>query len=89
MKKHIEEFVAKWQNCQQLKYEDQRPANLLQRMPISIWNWEMIAMNFMVGLSKTLEKFDSIWIVVDRLTKSAHFISIRIDYNAQQLTNFM
>ena len=45
----------------------------------------MIAMDFVVGLPKTLGKFDSIWVVVDRLTKSAHFIPIRIDYNAEQL----
>ena len=42
-------------------------------------------MDFVVGLPKTLGKFDSIWVVVDRLTKSAHFISVRIDYNAEQL----
>ncbi|WMV37153.1 hypothetical protein MTR67_030538 [Solanum verrucosum] len=45
----------------------------------------MIAMDFMVGLPKTLGKFGSIWVVVDRLTKSPHFIPIRIDYDAQQL----
>ena len=42
-------------------------------------------MNFVVGLLKALEKFDSIWVVVDRLTKSAHFILVRIDNNAEQL----
>ncbi|KAH0658132.1 hypothetical protein KY289_026880 [Solanum tuberosum] len=74
MKKNIAEFVAKCQNCQQVKYEHQRPAGLLQRMLISEWKWERIAMDFVVGLPKTLGKFDSIWVVVDRLTKSAHFI---------------
>ncbi|WMV14703.1 hypothetical protein MTR67_008088 [Solanum verrucosum] len=44
-------------------------------MPILEWKWEMIVMDFVVGLPKTLEKFDSIWVVVDRFTKSAHFIS--------------
>ena len=86
MKKDIEEFVAKCQNCQQVKYEHQRSAGLLQRMPIPEWKWERIAMDFAVGLPKTLGKFDSIWVVVDRLTKSAHFISVRIDYNVEQLT---
>ncbi|WMV37839.1 hypothetical protein MTR67_031224 [Solanum verrucosum] len=69
MKKDIAEFVAKCQNCQQVKYEHQRHAGLLQRMSIPEWKWEMIAMDFMVGLPKTLGKFDSIWVVVDRLTK--------------------
>ena len=45
----------------------------------------MVAMDFVVGIPKTLGKFDSIWVVVDRLTKSAHFIPIRVDYNDQQL----
>ena len=54
-------------------------------MPIPEWNWERISRDFVVRLPKTLGKFDSIWVVVDRLTKSAHFISVRIDYNAEQL----
>ncbi|WMV07889.1 hypothetical protein MTR67_001274 [Solanum verrucosum] len=45
----------------------------------------MIAMNFVICLPKTLGKFDSIWVVVDGLSKSAHFIPVRIDYNAEQL----
>ncbi|KAH0646659.1 hypothetical protein KY284_034543 [Solanum tuberosum] len=85
MKKDIAEFVAKCQNCQQVKYEHQRPAGLLQRMLILEWKWEKITMDFVVGHPKTLGKFDSIWVVVDRLTKSAHFIPVRIDYNAEQL----
>ena len=48
-----------------------------QRMPIPEWKWERIAMDFVVGLPKTLGKFDSIWVIVDRLTKSAHFIRLR------------
>ncbi|WMV32386.1 hypothetical protein MTR67_025771 [Solanum verrucosum] len=82
MKKYITEFVAKCQNCQQIKYEHQRPIGLLQKMPISEWKWERIAMDFLVGL---IGKYDSIWVVVDRLTKSTHFIPGRTDYSAQQL----
>ena len=54
-------------------------------MPIPEWKWERTAIDFVVGLPKTLRKFDSIWVVVDRLTKSAYFILVRIDYNAEQL----
>ncbi|WMV08229.1 hypothetical protein MTR67_001614 [Solanum verrucosum] len=85
MKKDITEFVAMRQNCQQVKYEHQRPTGLLQRMPILEWKWEMTAMDFVVGLPKTLGNFGSIWVVVDRLTTSTNFIPVRIDYNAQQL----
>ena len=59
------------------KNEHQRQAGFFLRMPIPKWKWERIAMDFLVGLPKTLGKFDSIWVVVDRLTKSAHFISVR------------
>ncbi|WMV30780.1 hypothetical protein MTR67_024165, partial [Solanum verrucosum] len=60
MKMDITEFMAKCQNCQQVKYEHQRPAGLLHRMPIPKWKWEIIVMDFVVGLPKTLGKFDSI-----------------------------
>ncbi|WMV19919.1 hypothetical protein MTR67_013304 [Solanum verrucosum] len=85
MKKDIAEFVAKFQNCQQVNYEHENPAGLLQRMSIPEWKWEMIVINFVVGLPKTLGNFDFIWVVVDRLTKSTHFILVEIDYNAQLL----
>ena len=49
----------------------------------------MIAMDFEVGLPKTLSKFDSIWVIVDRLTKSAHFIPVKMTYNAEKLANSM
>ncbi|WMV07805.1 hypothetical protein MTR67_001190 [Solanum verrucosum] len=84
----IAEFVAKCQNCQQVKYEHQRHAGLLQQMPILEWKWERIVMDLVVGFAKTLGKFDSIWVVVDKLTKPAHFIPIKVDYNAQQLAKF-
>ncbi|XP_049368391.1 uncharacterized protein LOC125833287 [Solanum verrucosum] len=85
MKKGITEFVAMCQNCQQVKYEHQRHASLLQQMSIPEWKWKRIVMDFIVGVPKTLGKFDSIWVVVDKLTKSTHFIPVRVDYNAQQL----
>ena len=62
--------MAKCQNCKEVKYEHQRPACLLQGMPISEWKWERIVMDIVVGLPKTLGKFDSMWVVVDRLTMS-------------------
>ncbi|KAH0678812.1 hypothetical protein KY284_019897 [Solanum tuberosum] len=65
---------------------------LLQRMSIPEWKWEMIAMDFVVGLPKILGKFDSIWVVVDRLTKSTHFIpcpfSIISDHGTQFASKF-
>ena len=54
-------------------------------MPIPEWKWEHITMDFMVGLPRTLVGFDAIWVVVDRLTKSAHFLPIRNNFSLDQL----
>ena len=67
MKRDIVDFVAQCPNCQKIKYKHQKPGGTLQRMPIPEQKWERIAMDFVVGLPKTLGKFDSIWVIVDRL----------------------
>ncbi|XP_070025018.1 uncharacterized protein [Nicotiana sylvestris] len=61
MKRDVADFVAKCLNCQQVKAEHQRPGGLLQSIEIPMWKWEMINMNFVVGLPRTTCKFDSIW----------------------------
>ena len=85
MKRDIVDFVSKCPNCQQVKYEHQRPGGTHQRLSIPEWKWERIAMDFVVGLPKTLGKFDSIWVIVDRLTKSTYFIPVKVTYNAEKL----
>lgn len=82
MNKDIVEFVAKCQICQQLKYRHLRFASFLQRMLILEWKWEIVAMDFVVGIRQSLGKFDSNWVVIDRLTKLVNFIPERIDYIA-------
>ena len=54
-------------------------------MSIPEWKWERIAMEFVVGLPKTLGKCYSIWVIVDRLIKSAHLIPFKVTYNAEKL----
>jgi hypothetical protein len=49
------------------------------------WKWEEIAMDFIVGLPRTQSGYDSIWVIVDRLTKVAHFIPVRTTYSGPQL----
>lgn len=61
------------------------PSGLLQSVKIPLWKWERITMDFVSGLPLTSIKKDSIWVIVDRLTKSAHFISVRTDYSLQRL----
>ena len=86
MKKDVATFVAKCLTCQQVKAKHQRPAGLLQPLPILEWKWDKITMDFVTSLPKTLRKNDAIWVIVDRLTKSAYFIPIRIDYSLTKLS---
>ncbi|XP_055826371.1 uncharacterized protein LOC129894742 [Solanum dulcamara] len=81
MKKDIAEFVAQCLNCQQVKVEHQKPTGLLQEMEVPIWKWEVINMDFITSLSRTLQKYESVWVIVDKLTKSSHFLSVRTTYS--------
>src|SRR5262249_34145160 len=85
MKKDVDQFVSTCLTCQQVKFEHQKPTGLLQELPLPEWKWERITMDFVVGLPKTPKGHDSIWVVVDRLTKSAHFIAVKTIYSAAQL----
>ncbi|XP_070046842.1 uncharacterized protein [Nicotiana tomentosiformis] len=83
MKKNIAEFVAQCTSCQQVKIEHQKPGGLMQTIEIPTWKWEAINMDFITGLPRSNRKFDSIWVIVDRLTKSAHFLLVRSTYTAE------
>jgi IS30 family transposase len=85
MKREIAEYVAVCDSCQRIKAEHQRPAVLLQTLQIPQWKWDEIRMDFIVGLPRTRTGYDSIWVVVDRLTKAAHFIPVKITYNSAVL----
>ena len=79
--------VNKCLTCQKVKAEHQRPNGLLQPLEILEWKWEQIAMDNVVGLPLTQGKHDVIWVMVDRLTKSSHFIPINERYSIDRLTN--
>lgn len=85
MKREIAEYVSKCLTCQKVKAEHQRPSGLLQPLEIPEWKWEHITMDFVVGLPTTRKGYNAIWVIVDRLTKSAHFLPIGIRYNLDQL----
>ena len=85
MKKDVAEFVSRCLICQQVKAEHQRPAGLLQSLPIPQWKWEKITMDFMVGLPRCRSGFDAIWVIVDRLTKSAHFLPMNNSDSVEKL----
>ncbi|XP_069151841.1 uncharacterized protein [Solanum lycopersicum] len=79
----IEEFVAQCPNCQQVKIEHQKPGALLQEIEIPTWKWEMINMDFITGIPRPQRKCDSIWVIVDRLTKLAQFLPVMTTYSAE------
>ena len=85
MKWEITEYVAVCDSCQRIKAEHQRPAGLLQLLQIPQWKWDEIGMDFIVGLPRTRTGYDSIWVVVDRLTKTAHIIPVKTTYNSAVL----
>ena len=85
MKKDIAEYVAVCDVCQRVKAEHQKPAGLLQPMPIPEWKWDKLGMDFITGLPRTCSDYDSIWVVVDRLTMVAHFIPVKTTYTSAKL----
>jgi hypothetical protein len=85
MKSDIAAYVARCDTCQRVKAEHQRPARLLQLLDIPVWKWEDISMDFIGGLPRSRKGNDSIWVIVDRLTKVAHFIPMRIAYTVDKL----
>src|SRR3954471_20906396 len=74
MKREIATFVAKCDICQRVKVEHQRPAGLLQTLKVPEWKWDKVGMDFITGLPRSSKGHDSIWVIVDHLTKVAHFI---------------
>jgi hypothetical protein len=77
--------VAMCDGCQRVKAEHQRPAGLLYPLKIPEWKWEEIGMDFITGLPRTSKGYDSIWVIMDRLTKVAHFIPVKTTYKVSQL----
>ncbi|KAI3819476.1 hypothetical protein L1987_13315 [Smallanthus sonchifolius] len=85
MKKYIALYVAKCLTCSKVKAEHQRPSGLLEQPEIPVWKWENLAMDFITKLPRTSSGYDSIWVIIDRLTKSANFLPIREDYWVEKL----
>jgi hypothetical protein len=80
MKIEIACYVARCDTCRRVKAIHMKTAGPLQYLPIPTWKWEDISMDFIVGLPRTTKGFDSIWVVIDRLTKIAHFLPVKTKY---------
>jgi hypothetical protein len=85
LKRDVAAHVAKCDVCQRVKVEHQRLARLLHPLKIPEWKWEEIGKDFIVGLPRTPAGYDSIWVIVDRLTKVAHFIPVRTNFTGAKL----
>ena len=77
MKWETTEFVAKCLVCQKVKIEHKRPGGLMQPLEVPTWKWDSISMDFVTGLPRTSSGKNAIWVIVDRLTKSARFIAMK------------
>ncbi|GKA42362.1 putative reverse transcriptase domain-containing protein [Tanacetum coccineum] len=76
-KENIATYVSKCLTCAKFKAEHQKPSGLLVQPKIPEWKWEKITMDFVTKLSKTANGYDTIWVIIDRLTKSAYFLPMR------------
>ena len=77
MKKEVVDFIARCLECQKVKDEDMHPIGLLQPLSIPKWKWEVVTMDFITNFPRTSKQHDSIMVVVDKLTKTAHFILVK------------
>ena len=85
MNTEVAEYIARCFECQQVKIEHQHPAGLLQPLPIPSWKWEIISLDFVTGLPRNQNLNNSIMVVVDKLSKAAHFILVKTAYKAPNI----
>jgi hypothetical protein len=84
MKRETARYVFECDTCLKVKADYMKPRGLLQPLSIPEWKWDDISMDFILGLPLTARKFDSIWVIVDRLSKFTHFIHVHTNYNVQK-----
>jgi hypothetical protein len=84
MKREIAKYISECFTCQRIKASHLKAAGPLQPLPIPSWKWEDICMDFIVGLPNTSWHHDSIWVIVDRLTKTAHFLPVHTTHRTEK-----
>ena len=85
MKKEVVEYIAKCMECQRVKVEHKHPAGLLQPLPIPEWKWEVVTIDFITKLPRSSRQHDSFMVVVDKLTKVAHFVPVKSTHKAADI----
>ena len=81
IKRHVGDFVRRCLTCQHVKAEHQKPAGLLQPLEVAEWKWEHIMMDLLTHLSR---RHDTVWVIVDWLTKSAHFLVVWMTFTLEE-----
>jgi hypothetical protein len=76
MKREVAHYVSECDTYWKVKADYMKPGGLLQLLSIPEWKWDDISMDFIVGLPMMAHKFDLIWVIVDQLSKSTHFIPV-------------
>ena len=84
MKRHVGDFVRRCLTCQQVKVEHQKPVGQLQPLKVAEWKWEHVTMDFMTHLPRTPQGHDAVWVIVDRLTKSTHFLAVQMTFTLER-----
>ena len=85
MKKDVTEYVSKCLTCQQVKAEHQVLSDFLNPLKIPQWKWDNITMDFVSSFLLTQKKHDYVWVIMDKLTKSAYFLPVQLDYSMDLL----
>jgi hypothetical protein len=84
MKREAARYVLECDTYRMVKADYMKPGGLLQLLSIPEWKWDDISIDFIVGLPMTARKFDSIWVIIDQLSKFAHFIPVNTNYKVQK-----
>jgi hypothetical protein len=87
MKKEVVDFISKCLECQKFKVENRHPVGLIQPLPIPEWKWEVVKVDFITKFPRTTKKHDSIMVVVDKLTKVAHFILVNLTHKKTNIVD--
>src|ERR1041384_5216708 len=87
MKRDIARYVAECDVCRRIQAEHQKPIGTLQPLPITEWKWDKVSTDFITGFPKTQKENDAIFVVIDRLSKVAHFLPICESITVSQLAD--
>jgi hypothetical protein len=87
MKKEVVDFIGKCLECQKVKVDHRHTTGWLQSLPIPEWKWEIVTLDFITKLPKTNKQHDCIVVVVDKLTKAAHFIPVNLTHKVDNIVD--